>query len=260
MCNRLRALDSAVQLGEQAQRPVVIFWNQGAGLVGDLRRLFVLPRQVTHFWMWSSHSRIDRSRHRVRLAVHRLAGGTVYRQMDVDRLLNGEVSVSAWVAQRRLFVRTASRFFSAGRLYAAWKPRDHLQEKVNAFFDRVGERRLIGVHIRRGDQRVSKSLSPTSAFIARMQQVLNDDPEVGFVLATDEPAEAQRLTEAFPGHILRVPQDHYPRSHPAAVETALVELLALAGTEMIIGSAGSSFSETAAEFGGIPLIIATTPS
>ncbi|MEZ5582515.1 MAG: hypothetical protein R3F37_06960 [Candidatus Competibacteraceae bacterium] len=207
--------------------------------------------------MWSSYSRFDQLGRRIRLVSHRLAGGVVYQQHDVDRLLSGETNVSAWLAQRLFYVHTASRFFLAGKPYSAWIPQAHIQEQVQTFFSQLGERRLVGVHIRRGDQQVSRLLSPTDVFIAQMQNVLNEDREVGFVLATDEPAEAQRLAEVFPRRSLSVSKNYLPRNHPAAVETALVELLALAKTEFIIGSAGSSFSETAAELGGIPLVIAT---
>ena len=257
LCNRLRAFDSALQLAAEYGFGVVLSWNLGAGMNCPFERLFEIPDRVARVWTWSSFSRIDRLLLRaVRLAI-RVTGGAILDQAGVGRVLAGEVSIGSLAARHdRLFLRTASRFYGSERPYHGWRARSHILAQVTRLVEQAGEGTVVGVHIRRGDHRIARMRSPIDAFILRMEQAVEEDADVRFIVATDDPSEAETLKGRFGARILCHPKRSVARSNPEAAEDALVDLLALASTRRVIGSAGSSFSETAAEWGGIPLEVA----
>ena len=108
---------------------------------------------------------------------------------------------------------------------------------------------MVGVHIRRGDHNLAQERSPTAAFIERMAA---EDAAVRFFLATDSPAEEHALSIHFPNRIITASKA-FGRDSTAGMRGAVVDLYALARTSRLLGSYWSSFSETAAEIGGITL-------
>jgi hypothetical protein len=116
----------------------------------------------------------------------------------------------------------------------------------------VAGRRLIGVHIRRTDNLKSIRESPTEAFVVAMRTAAAAGRSVAFFLATDDPKEREILERTFPGQLLGFAQAP-PRDSEGGGAAAFLDLLCLAACSEILGSVGSSFSEIAAVWGGIPL-------
>lgn len=110
--------------------------------------------------------------------------------------------------------------------------------------------RAVGVHIRRTDNATSCLSSPTPAFHAAMNSF---PPTTHFFLATDDPVERKALMESYPGRIIVYPTTCYHRDLKEGIEQGFREFLALASCSEILGSVGSSFSEMAAVYGGVPL-------
>lgn len=77
------------------------------------------------------------------------------------------------------------------------------------------------------------------------------------MLATDDPAIEYAIKERFPDRVVVRPKV-FARDKAAGVRDALVDLLLLSRCRRILGSHWSSFSETAAEIGGIDLEIVGT--
>ena len=111
------------------------------------------------------------------------------------------------------------------------------------------------MHIRRTDNEKSWHVSPLSAFVREMQAALAEDPEVTFYLATDDEGVREHLCVLFPGRIL-TQAGASTRSTREGMEAAVVDLFVLSKTCRLIGSYWSSFTDTAAELGNLPLTIA----
>lgn len=114
----------------------------------------------------------------------------------------------------------------------------------------VGPR--VGVHIRRTDHKKSIRNSPSESFVRFMKKC---NPGSIFILATDSIDERAIMEEKFPGRVFCL-SAIYDRNNTFGVQTALLDFLALASCEKIIGSFDSSFSEMAAMYGEKPLEIA----
>lgn len=109
----------------------------------------------------------------------------------------------------------------------------------------------VGIHIRRTDNVTSCLSSPTPAFLAAM----NSFPQTTiFFLATDDPVERKGLLNSYPGRITTLPTTCYHRDLKEGIEQGFREFLGLAACSEILGSVGSSFSEMAAAYGGVPLL------
>ncbi len=89
-------------------------------------------------------------------------------------------------------------------------------------------------------------------FVARMRKALEARPDTIFFLSTDDPREEDLLTAAFPGKIVTSPKTGVRRDTVEGVQAALLDWLALARTNLILRSPGTSFSREAALASGVP--------
>jgi len=89
-----------------------------------------------------------------------------------------------------------------------------------------------------------------------MDDALSRGEAGSFFLATDDPAEWERIGSSFPGRILNRPPQNLVRRDAAAAEDAVIDMFCLARMKRLIGSHWSSFSEVAAELGGLRLTVA----
>lgn len=111
----------------------------------------------------------------------------------------------------------------------------------------------VGVHMRRTDNARSIKDSPTEAFFRAMDAY---PAATTFFLATDSPAERAAILARYPGRVITIPTECYHRDLLKGIQEAFREFLGLASCAEILGSAGSSFSEMAAAYGGRPLFVA----
>lgn len=129
--------------------------------------------------------------------------------------------------------------------------REDVRQLVDAACKDFNEE-TVGVHIRRTDNSWSIEQSPVELFTHTMQTMIAENPKRNFYLATDDVELKQTLIQTFAGHILS--QDcPLNRDTQQGILSAVVEMYALSRTVFIIGSYYSSFSEMAAEIGGITL-------
>jgi len=113
---------------------------------------------------------------------------------------------------------------------------------------------IIGVHIRRTDNRLAKQ-SKTECFVERMEEEIQNNPGVCFYLATDDWDEQRRMQERFGSRILTQQNKILERSSKAGMHSSIIDLICLSKTTRILGSRSSVFTKLAAEYGKIPLEI-----
>lgn len=256
LCNRLRALLSARSLIEIDEALTVrIAWEVnadcgarfdalfGAGLCIEGRFDIVVAGWQDRAAVWRRNLRLPQ----------------LWRKCFFDREVRNFHSAQSAAACLRGFADAPRVYISTGselctampELWQSLRPQPHLMrriEELSSDFDR----RTVGVHIRRTDHVKSVSESPLSAFERAMHAAVKADGATRFYLATDDDAVRKHLERVFPG---RMVTQHAVggRGTLGGMEAAVVDLYALSRTARLLGSYWSSFTDTAAELGGMPL-------
>lgn len=249
--NRLRVVGSALALARATGAGLRLVWTRTPDLHCRFEALFEPLPGVEVFERSRTWSRI------VRRVGHRLnPPGRILYQRDIERFMAARADFRALLRENSLFIVTCSRFFDAPGLLAPLVPTPEIRREVDAFCSRF-DGHTTGVHIRRTDSDF-KHRSPTTGFLERMQAEIAADPLARFFLATDDPAEEARLRAAFGDRILARPRQ-LDRARPEGIRDALVDLLCLARTRRVIAGVYSSFSEAAAEIGGVERVVIDCP-
>ena len=137
----------------------------------------------------------------------------------------------------------------------ALRLRPALQARVDRLADRF-DSRTIGLHIRRTDHRESIRCSTDEAFFRAIDETVARTPEANFFLATDCADTKHRLLQRY-GRRIFTHDAPLSRANREGVEAATVDLFTLARTSRLYGSWYSSFTDMAAEIGGIEKHIIT---
>lgn len=128
------------------------------------------------------------------------------------------------------------------------------------YYNRVKEvlqnkENLVGVQIRRTDHTDSIGHSLSSHFEEKMNQILEENPETYFFLATDDTSEETYFRQKYGKRILIQADKTWDRSSKAGMQAAVIDFLCLASCQYILGSYNSTFGEIAAKYGGIEEMI-----
>ena len=110
----------------------------------------------------------------------------------------------------------------------------------------------IGMHIRRTDHQEAILKSPTGLFIKAAQRELDAHPQLRIFLATDSEEVKHQFYDDFGLERIITATTAATRSSCEGIRAGMADMLALAHTQHIYGSAGSSFSEMAAILSGHP--------
>lgn len=113
---------------------------------------------------------------------------------------------------------------------------------------------VVGVHINRTVPEGNVNDCPTELIIRRMQKMIEEDSEVRFFIATRSREEKERLAAIFKDRVY-VPFSTQPPKSTKGIVESFGELLALSHTSYILSTKGSTFSEVAADIGGVDLEI-----
>jgi hypothetical protein len=264
LCNRMRAMACALALSRAVKQPLRVYWFNTAALNCPYRKLFE-PIEGAEVIV------VETRRLRAPFSVGAMRLKAAERRRPYDLFLSGDkieeyrdqgVDLALPVAQaKRCGIDTYGRFYGTPPFYDEFKPKRGLaleaEKTLAVIAANGGTGRTVGVHIRRGDNDASIQVSPLDLFLKRMQSELEQDPETRFFLATDDPATERVVADMFPGRVTTRGKD-LARNRTAGVQDALVDLLVLSKCPLILGSYWSSFSQTAAEMGGVELEIVRT--
>lgn len=252
--NRMREIASGLALSKAANKRLKVYWLNNKNLNCPYERLFEPIDGVRiasietnrRRALLSPRSLLYRVRKKLRLRPFDLFLGNV----EIHRYKDEGVDLASVVSgARRCGIETFMRFYGSPPSFDALRPKRDIQEEVESTIGTLDTTKLIGVHIRRGDNEAAVQVSPLEAFIVRMQEEIERDPEASFFLATDDPATEQTVKESLPGRVLARPKV-FARDRAEGVRDALVDLLVLARCRLILGSYWSSFSDAASELRG----------
>ena len=253
-----------MRLSEQTGASLQILWFRDAGLGCRFSDLFcLLPsfpnggalKEAT----WTDVLLRDRSR------LSNLFFPSLVRRFRYDRCIDEYQTARlmtegadfaslcrdrrVWMASYVYFLTRSDRDIPTDS-FDPFRPVPSLQERIDAQAAAMGHN-VVGVHIRRTDNVVSIQQSPTALFEERMSQ---EPADTIFYLATDSEEVKMQMRRRF-GERVQTLHRQAERGTLQGMQDALVELYLLARCRHILGSAGSTFSMTAASIGRVSLEI-----
>lgn len=240
LANRLRAIASAMCAAQDIGSPLRILWRQEARIqTAPFRILFnteTLPSWVTFEEAIPPHAGWDEFKE-------------VLTEDDWEKHLR-------FVGKRRsVKIKSHGRFHRTDeerwlKNLRSLQPTEIIMTKRNTIFNSIMADRIVGVHIRRGDNINAIMRSPSEDFWKKMATF--PDTTV-FYFATDSVEEREEAIRRFPGRIIVGSPTILGRNDPFGCREAFVDLICLSNCSEIIGSSYSSFSEVAAALGGVML-------
>jgi hypothetical protein len=260
LCNRLRALDSAIAFAEENNIPLSVVWILGPSCNCRFSDLFIVPKQVKKLFE-PAVGPLEILLHRT---VDICAVVLPYYFLDLRRIkeLKSELDSTChgigdylrrFVSDHSIFLQSYSRFYysSSSAPFRSFVPQKSIQDIIDGY----SVENMIGVHIRRTDNQRSIINAPFEKFVQYMQAEINADRSAQFFLATDDPKIEIALKHRFPGRIVTHVKKSLDRNNPTAIRDAVVDLYCLSNCRKILGTYWSSFSETASQIRGIDMIL-----
>ena len=254
LCNRLRVLLSALAVSAEDGVAVRVAWERTDECWADFSQLFV-PLDGGLFSVgarrWWERPITRRNLHWPWL-VRLLMG---YRCQHASFLPKYPGEVSALLRRHgKVYLSGPYSLRPYSRDYAArLRPVEKLQKRVDRLVAQFAPH-TVGVHIRRTDNVVSMRHSKVEQFRRAMDAELARQPGTRFYLSTDDEEVKASLKKDYGGKVL-TQKTSVRRDTLAGMEEAVVDLWCLAATEKLLGSYWSSFTDTAAEIGGMPLVV-----
>lgn len=261
LCNRMRALDSALALGRAVDTSVTIVWTLDDSCNCRFGELFEPLPGVAEVSTRDTHGEVlqmprlarisKRLRGMRRTIRNRMAGIRTLNQKDTVYYTSRPEKLLSLAARHDLYIDTFERFFRGPANFEGFRPVAEIRDRVARFG--LDGKSSIGVHVRRGDNDNSRQFSPIEGFVEKMRAAVEADASTTFYLASDCLDVAEFMEHEFPGRIARQTDKNYARSEAAGIQQALVDLYCLSSCRRIIGSFCSSFTDVASELGRIPL-------
>lgn len=253
--NRMRVLASCVALSQRLRKEVEVIWVNNYELNCDYDRLFLPMEGVTvtvksYIPKWN----------KIGLSLRAKKLKRTYENFDIQlsdkeivelRSLKSDL-VKLIKDAPTVFINTCEHFYGDHSFLAYMLPTPEVLLEVERRLSKMSKTRFYGVHIRRGDNEMSKEKSPTIDFVERLKKIQLERADVHFYLSTDDKGEA-KILQKMVGANLYYFSAGQNRDNPKNIETALVDLLMLSKSERILGSYWSSFSEVASQYSGVPL-------
>ena len=234
LANRLRALVSGICFAEDLNRPLVLHWPPiEPSCCARFEALFdpsSLPPFVTVVPEYPENQRLRQC----------------LSQEDLDKLKEKEGQNGVYnLKSYGWFHRSdPERWLKHLR---ALKPSPYIEECLS----KLSFETTLGVHIRRGDNEKSIQGSPLSVFL----DLLEINPSPKFLVATDDADVRSVFQKHFPQKCVFAANVLARNTEEGMIEGA-IDFFALARCEKILGSVYSSFSDIAALYGKIDLILA----
>jgi hypothetical protein len=256
--NRLRALDSAVHLSRKLDIPLTIKWVRNKDCNCAFFDLFELTDSFNVIET-SGFVRDNGKAEKMLGPLQRLfikwtegLSTGVYFNDQIVAMKQEPEFWNQFMQFDKLYIQTETSFMTGNKPFYYLKPNTFIKQAVDDITVPFNDDTL-GIHIRRRDNVNATAHSPTELFMEKMNKAVDAHRETNFFLATDAESEEVKLRKIFGEKIITYPKRSYDRNSTKAIQDALIDMLCLSHTNKIIGSYYSSFSEIAAQFGGIEL-------
>lgn len=250
LCNRMRVLDSALKLARRIDAELHVLWVPRFPDMGcAFEDLFEPIAGITSMTWLPDREAAEKA----------LRALPVDRRIGLDEhssLLAQHFDHASLARYEGVFLQTPHRFYGEPDGYREFVPHPEILAPLDAY---GVDRSFVGIHMRRGDHPKGNRVSPTTAFVAFAEKQLEAAPDTRFFVATDSAGDEARLQERFGSRVLVHPKQNRLGTDAASMRDAVTDLYGLSRCCSVAGTYFSSFSETAANIGGIPLEVIHVP-
>jgi len=254
LCNRMRAMASGVYIANKLNSSITIYWKKSHECFADFTELF-LPIDGQNIkvrpYPWNGfYLAVDRKK-------NFYIPGIIRRFIFDDQIIGKKECLDERFFEKfrdgKIFMTSCyslTRYYSLTELFV---PVPELSDRINQMKQCFSEN-VIGIHIRRGDNIHSIRKNDVDDYFSFMDSEIATEPETRFYLATDSVEVKKEMTNRY-GDRMLYHDAVLERDSVQGMKDAVVDLWCLGLTKRIIGSYYSSYSEIAAEMGGIELTI-----
>jgi len=259
LCNKMRAIDSAVSFCSTYDIPLKVYWIRDEILINcQFQDLFSPIPNLNLIEMDDLPFKLRKGEWGNLFIPNLLRimpnAGTIFKRFEIKDFNNrgGDFKELYDKHDQHLVFFSFSRFFDSEKEYEIFKPLPLIQEMVKNE-TRIFDENTIGIHIRRTDHRVAIKNSPIELFEEKIDEEIARNKATNFYLASDCSDTKKHLVDKY-GDIITTNFEASDRASLEGMYKAMIELYSLAATSKVYGSWGSSFSGTACSLGGIELI------
>ncbi len=261
LANRMRALNSALELARTSLIPLKVVWFSNFELNAPFGELFETPRydalsvkEASFFDRFLYRSSRRHTLWLPSITAPLMFDTTIYSP-DFIRLRDKGCIVDTILNGGRVLIESCYEFGNYSDSFSKnFIPKSDILSSVDDFVNKNFTSNTIGVHIRRTDNTLSIKNSPLTLFCDAMQREINLCADTKFYVATDDKPTKSELKRIFGDRILSIDTD-CNRDSLQGMKEAVKEMWLLSHTSKIYGSFYSSYSEVASQLGGIPLHI-----
>jgi hypothetical protein len=259
LCNRMRAINSALALAKQTGHRLHVIWEENKWLNCAYSRLFipypdfsVSSLRINLLYNTAFAGAYGFPRKQYHAWLNRFMFSKCYfdncREDDTPPQSIQAAEIAAFSNRKKIYISTGHAFFPSGEDFKQFTPVKNLAGKIENLMNRFGNT-PVGLHIRRTDHAEAIEQSTDEMFEQVMREELQQHAGTQFFLATDSPQSETHFQRLFGSAVHRAEAKTFGRNTPAAIEDAVVDLYLLSRCSKIYASFQSSFSETAAVIG-----------
>lgn len=249
--NRMRVVTSVVHLATQTKLPIRIVWQPAWDCNARFDELFE-PLQVENVTI-EKGTFVDTPATKHNFLLPYLLRTFQYKHEERCYKPSSDVDFSELIKRySSLYVDTCYTLapYSPEMVKQVFIPLPVIKERIEDITSRFTAR-ILGVHIRRSDNRKAIEHSPLSLFRKRIDSMLEQGETEQIFLCTDDDNVRKYLKETY-GNRLITRTIELRRDTFSGIRDAVIDLWSLSKTTYILGSYYSSFSDTAAELGSVP--------
>ena len=258
--NRLNCIYSGIYWQKKLGIEMKILWEVNYACCINFDKLFKqLPKiktEVKTVYTLPLRDRMSFRSMKGKLYIERFKRKSpILSSEDTCRLFSG----GGEAAIEEMISNSPKHYIKSWGIFADWehisevvdclKPAIEIGNKVNDIMSPYMNSSIIGVHIRRTDHKWAIQNSPLYLFTDQMEQILKEEPNTYFYLATDDADVESQLSAKFPLIEHKYFSNEKSRKTEAGMKDAYVDMLYLSRCEKIYGSYQSTFSNMAAVIG-----------
>lgn len=257
LANRMRAVASGISVAQQFQGSVTnVFWIKEKGCFAEFTDLFekvkipnVYVYDICNLNLFKIKSKFTN------LFIPTFLRSFYYKKQIID--FNGKTDgdiLSLIPNEGAIYFSTCHSMCSHYPLNEIFVPIAAIRSQIDKITSNFSSGKTIGLHIRRTDNKESISNNGIEDFMRKIESELFKNNRTKFYLATDDILVKNELKEKYKDAII-TNDATLSRNSLKGIKDAITDLWCLSKTDYLIGSYYSSYSEIAAELGGIHLEI-----
>lgn len=259
LCNRISCLMSALYLADNYSRfDVNVYWNNSNECKGYFDQLFE-PLERVNFKILRLNSRNILYNRHIPSKLKKIYFDEVYQGSTNDTILKENFhGKKIYVSSANKFIQYEYKTDIAQILF----PLPHIYEKIEKISKNIRsycERNqcgIIGIHIRRTDNKLAIQNSPLEFFLQKIDKIYQQNKSC-FYLSTDDNYLKETIIRDYAQKGIKIFTYNgvLKRDSLIGMEDAIIDLWLLGRCEKIIGSNNSSFSMWASRLYNSPLEI-----